>query len=301
MVLVYYYLSILQKLIVFPSSAVFEILIRDQHLPVIICESDEPLLDIKAKQINDMLVDLHGLHPFCIAFVKPNTLARIQGRIHTLLVKRHFVQGRLFLQYLKINMLNMACKDRRKEIITYERGVQHTSMETVKVILDERTHTDMLRFTNVLEILQWRASVHPQDVAFVLHPSKKWTWKKTCTKVATMARYLSKKGVQHGNKVLVSVPFGLDYLLAIYGLLAVGAIPVPVEPVPESVQLLVDVYRDLAVSYILIGKDDVFKTALKHKDAKLPKMINIASMRFGKEESVCPPKGGGSDAMICVH
>ncbi|KAI8877768.1 acetyl-CoA synthetase-like protein [Backusella circina FSU 941] len=298
------------------QCTVFEILIKDQHLPVIICESAEAQLDLKVRQINDALLDEHGLRPFCIAFVKPNTLPRLRvhghAQIHTLLVKRHFLQGRIFTQHLKMNVSSMGmkeepiCKNIWQSKMIQERAAgvqQHTSMETIKVVLDERTNTNMSRFTHLLEILQWRASMYPEETAFVLHPKKAWSWKKTSTKVAMMAHYLTKRGMQRGAKVVVSVPFGLDYLLAIYGTLAAGAIPIPIEPIPDQVQLLVDVCHDLSVSHILVDGDDPFKTALKQKrTAKLPEMINVTSTitRFGKEDRFYLP-AQGSTAVIQIH
>ncbi|KAF1806668.1 hypothetical protein FB192DRAFT_1419487 [Mucor lusitanicus] len=310
------------------QCTVFEVLVKDQHLPVVVCESGAQRSDIArvAAEIDEALIEFHGLRAYAIVFVKENGLPRqlIHGRraIHPLLTKRCFLQGQLTIRYIKIDVdrtiFNLAeNEDPSKDLwlsgMAYEKAIrtgaivphpqhQHTGMEKVRVVVDERTEYDISRFTNIVDILQWRTTMNPEEVCYTVSTqngstisTKPYTWRKLSYKSATVATHLTKKGLKRGAKVLVMMPFGIDYILCIYACLAMGVIPVPVEPVDPQQQpqrisefsmQMVDVARELGVTAILVnsGGDDVMKhsavkAAIKmhiHKSYKLPEIINIS-------------------------
>ncbi|KAI8647924.1 hypothetical protein BD408DRAFT_407997 [Parasitella parasitica] len=307
---------------------IFEVSVKDQHLPVIVCESNAQRSDIArvATEIDEALIEFHGLRAFAIVFVKETGLPRqpVHGRraIHPLLTKKYFLQGQLTVRYIKIDVdrtiFNLAeNEDPSKDLwlsgMAYEKAIrtgaiishpqhQHTGMDKAQTVVDERTDYDVSRFTNIVDILQWRTAMYPEEVCYIVSTqngstisTKPYTWRKLSYKSATVATHLTKKGLKRGSKVLVMMPFGIDYVFCIYACLVMGITPVPIEPVDpqqqpqriaEFAMQMVDVARELGVAAILVnaGGDDVMKhnaikAAIKThtlKGFKLPDTINIS-------------------------
>jgi hypothetical protein len=319
-------------------------LVKDQHLPVLICESSASRSDLArvATEIDDALIEFHGLRVYAIIFVGSNGLPRqvIHGRkrIHALMAKRQFIQGQLNIRYIKIDVdrtiFNLAVnedpsvKDVWHSGLGYDTAIrsgaiiphpqkQHTGMEIVRSVADERVDYDLSRFTNIVDMLQWRASMYPEENAFVVAThagqalnTKSYSWKKVSYKAATIAIYLSKKGIKRGAKIIVFVPFGIDYLLCIYACLTLGIVPVPIEPAdpqqnpqraPELTKLMVDATRDIGTCAIItnsngddILKNNIVKAAIRKSSPqgyKLPEIINVSKASkqkrlLGKESGI---------------
>jgi hypothetical protein len=278
-----------------------------------------------ATEIDEALIEFHGLRSYAIVFVKDNGLPcqLVHGRraIHPLMTKRYFLQGQLNIRYVKIDVdrtiFNLATNDDPSNSLwqsgmAYDRAIrtgaiiphpqqQHTGMDRVRNVLDDRTGYDLSRFTNIVDILQWRTTLYPEEIAYTVSTqngsninTKPYTWRKISYKSATVASHLSKKGLKRASKVLVMMPFGIDYIFCIYACLAMGVVPVPIEPVDplqqaqritEFSEQMVEVARDLGVTAILTnaGGDDVMrhhavKAAIKQclsSGFKLPEVINI--------------------------
>lgn len=310
------------------SSTIFEISVKKQHLPVIACETSAPRADLLriATEVDEALIEFHGLRAYAIIFVGANGLPKqiIHGRraIHPLLTKRHFLQGQLAVRYIKIDVdrtiFNLAYNedpstDMWLSGLAYETAIrsgaimphpqpQHTGIEKVSNVVDERTEYDISRFTNIVDVLQWRTAMYPEEIAYIVSSqsganvnTKRYSWKKISYKAATVAAHLTKKGLKRNTKVLVMMPFGIEYILCIYACLSIGVTPVPLEQVDPVVQsnrvnefaiLMIQVIQDLGIAAILTNSagDDVMrhhavKAAIRAAiplKFKLPDIVNIS-------------------------
>lgn len=313
---------------VFLYSTIFEILVKRQHLPVIACETSAPRADLLriATEVDEALIEFHGLRAYSIVFVASNGLPKqiVHGRrlIHPLLTKRYFLQGQLTIRYIKIDVDRTIFNLARNEDpyasmwlskLAYDKAIhlgaimphpqpQHTGMEKVNTVIDERTEYDISRFTNIVDILQWRTAMYPEETAYIVSSqsgsninTKQYSWKKLSYKSATVASHLTKKGLNRTSKVLVMMPFGIEYILCIYACLSMGLIPVPFEQcdpvlqpqrVNEFAKSVIQIVQDLGVSAILTNSagDDIMKhyavkNALKAalpQKFKLPEIINTS-------------------------
>lgn len=317
-----------QDLTYFFYSTIFEILVKNQHLPIIICETSESKNELPkiATEIEEALIEFYGLRMYAIVFISENGLPRqlVHGRrvIHQLLTKRCFLQGQLNIRYIKMDVdrtiFNLAVnEDPSRDLwlsgMAYEKALrigaiiphhqqQHTGMEKVLNVMDDRTEYDISRFTNIVDILQWRTAMYPEEVSYIVSSlsgsninTKPYTWKKLSYMSATVAAYLVKKGIKQKQKVLVMMPFGIEYIFCIYACLSIGAIPVPIEPgdpqqqpqrVNEFVKQMIEVSKDLAISATLtntggeeVMRHNTIRAAIKlnlGSKSKLPEVINIS-------------------------
>ncbi|KAI9305286.1 hypothetical protein BJ944DRAFT_162028 [Cunninghamella echinulata] len=294
------------------KCTVFDITINDQHLPIVACESNAPRTELPALtlEIEESLLELHGLRPFAIFVVAVNGLPRQlkHGRrqIHSLMTKRSFLNGQLTIRSLRMDVdrtiFNVASNDESvvsvwHSGITYERALrqrviipfqqqQHTGMETIRSVIDERTEYDLSKFTNIIDILQWRTAVHPEETAFVglSHngsgsvETKPYSWRKINYTIASVATYLNKRGFKRGHKALLVIPFSVDWILAIYACLAIGVTPIPMEvPDPQQqqvqrikddVEAILTTARDLNVTYVIVNNHS--ENILKNKPVNPP-------------------------------
>lgn len=303
-------------------------MIKNQHLPIIVCESSQSRSELPkiATEIDDALIEFHGLRMYAIIFVPENGLPRqlIHGRraVHQLLTKRYFLQGQLNIRYLKIDVdrtiFNLAAnEDPSRDLwlsrMAYDKAIrigaivphhqhQHTGMEKVLNVLDDRTEYDISRFSNIVDILQWRTTMNPEEVAYTVSSlsgnninTKDYTWRKLSYMSATVAAHLAKKRIKQYQKVIVMMPFGIEYIYSVYACLVIGVVPVPVEPIDPQQQAqrisefskqMVEVSKDLSISAILTnaaGEDvlrhNLVKAGIKSNSApkfKLPEIINVS-------------------------
>ncbi|KAI8990218.1 hypothetical protein BDB01DRAFT_718224 [Pilobolus umbonatus] len=307
--------------------AIFEIYVKEQHLPIVICElaANKSELHGISKQINDVLTDIHGLRPFAVMFVGPDKLPSqvIHGRnvIHPLQTKQFFLQGLLPIRHIRLDVDRTIFHLAKHEDITrsiwlsnlaYDSAVrmgaitpntqqQHTGIEVVTTVRDDYTGQDLFRFTNIIDILQWRTSILPDEIAYTTSPisckasdSKSYSWQKLNHKSVAMALHLSKKGPRLGNRVIVLVSFGMEYIVSIYACLYMGLVPVPIDPIdPQTqsrqiqdfVQKLKGTIHQLKIAYIITNsnsedmlKNSNVKNAIKQQHLKLPNCINISKM-----------------------
>ncbi|ORZ12219.1 hypothetical protein BCR42DRAFT_331821 [Absidia repens] len=316
------------------KCAVFDITVNNQHLPVVAFESSAVRSELPgmAAEVDESLLDLLGLRAFAVIVVGNNALPRHlkHGRrqIHALMTKRAFLNGQLTIRHVRMDVdrtiYNLAANDDSvpqalwRSGMAYERAIrqraimpsyqqQHTGMETVGSVIDERTGFDLSStFTNIVEVLQWRTAIHPEETAFVglTHngsgavETKPYTWRKINYTIASVATYLMKRGLKRGRKALIVVPFSVDWILAIYACLVIGVTPVPVDvPDPQQQQaqrikddmeVVLTTARDLNVTYVIVNSlsENILKnkpvnpamrqlTTSTFKGYKLPEFTNI--------------------------
>ncbi|MGA9488771.1 MAG: fatty acyl-AMP ligase [Mycobacterium sp.] len=65
----------------------------------------------------------------------------------------------------------------------------------------------------------------------------RWTYADTATRAAAVAAWLSSRGVRSGSRVVLAVNPSLDYIAALFGIMMLGAIPVPCFPPSRSKEL----------------------------------------------------------------
>ncbi|KAI8093527.1 uncharacterized protein BX664DRAFT_260037 [Halteromyces radiatus] len=315
------------------KCVVFDITVNDQHLPVVACESSVARTELAGvtAEIEESLLELLGIRLFAVVVVANNALPRQlkHGRrqIHALMTKRAFLNGQLTIRYIRMDVdrtvFNLATNDDpgqqsiwrsglayelaiRQRVIMPHHQQQHTGMETVRSVIDERTDFDLSKFSNIVDVLQWRTALHPEETAFVglshngsgAVETKPYTWRKINYTIASLATYLIKRGLKRGRKALVVVPFSVDWILAIYACLVIGVTPIPVDvPDPQQqqvqrikddVEVILTTARDLNVTYVLVNgasesilKNKPVNPAMRQlltstfKDYKLPEFTNI--------------------------
>ncbi|ORZ24051.1 hypothetical protein BCR42DRAFT_316823 [Absidia repens] len=280
------------------KCTVFDITVNNQHLPVMAFESSVARSELAkmTAEVEESLLELLGIRLFAIVVVANNVLPRHlkHGRrqIHALMTKRAFLNGQLTIRHVRMDVdrtiFNLATNDDSglqalwRSGMSYERAIrqraiipnyqqQHTGMETVRSVIDERTDFDLSKFTNIVEVLQWRTAIHPEETAFVglTHSgsgtveTKAYTWRKINYTIASVANYLLKRGLKRGRKALVIVPFSVDWILTIYACLVIGVTPIPMEvPDPQQQQTqrikdevedLLTTARDLNVTYVIVN------------------------------------------------
>ncbi|KAI8992620.1 hypothetical protein BDB01DRAFT_841793 [Pilobolus umbonatus] len=307
------------------NCALFDIIINQQHLPVLIVESNEAKEEIisKAEGAAETALLLHGLRLLVVAVAGKGSLPRYlkDGNqfIHHLMTKRRFLLGQLNVRHLKIDVdrtiFNAQITPRSPSIKPeeiwisvndyYERAVQlqkiaphvlsqHTGIEVFNNVIDERSNYDLSKFTNIVDILLWRTAYHADEVAFVgvtSNGTKPYSWKKISNAMATVAYQLDKKmRIKEGAKVLICVPFGIDFVRALYACFVLGIIPVifsPPDPcqsahrIQEDIELMTHTLSTLKVSYILVNSqsEDILNNKAVHNAIK----VNIANSKLLKK------------------
>ncbi|KAI9025055.1 hypothetical protein CLU79DRAFT_699985 [Phycomyces nitens] len=288
------------------SCVFFDVTLNSQNLPVLAFESAATREELPGliDSVVDLVLGYNGLRLYATVVVAPNTLPRCMknGRryLHAMMTKRAFLSGQMNLRYLKMDVdrtvFGVATSDDPnldiwRSYMAYEKGVsmgiisarpqpQHTGMEIIRSVMDERTDFDLSKFTNIIDLFIWRTSLNPEETAFTVLtqsngslPTKSYTWRKMSIKIATVANFLQKKlGLKRSQKVLLFIPFGLDFVIAIYACLSLGIIVVTCPPpdpdqhpqrIQDDVGSMFAALRDLSISYILTNTraEDI----LKHK------------------------------------
>src|SRR5215471_3264091 len=85
----------------------------------------------------------------------------------------------------------------------------------------------------ILEILQIRASDEPDGLLYSFlaspHKTTTLTYGQLLKKVKAFAGMLQERAVQHERAILIYPP-GLDFIVALFGSMAAGLVPIPVYP-----------------------------------------------------------------------
>lgn len=315
----------------YQPSAIFETMVNGEHLPVVVCESSFPKEELArlADRVSDVLLEDHGLRVYTTMICPVNSLPRHlkHGRkhIHSMQCKRAYELGRLNPVYVKLDVdrtifsipkkdenvvtasiwqSNAAYDEAIRRGLIYGGGLpQHTGMESVREVIDERTGFDLAKFTNIVDILLWRTAIHPEETAFISlenkgKETKAYSWRKINGKIASTAYHLTKKGLRTPSRALIVIPFGVELVQAVYACLVLGVVPIPVEPmdlqrIKQDTTAIMNVAFELGVSHILVNSmtDELFKNkqaALVWRQfigrgARMPELVNISKMsKYGK-------------------
>ncbi|KAI9289485.1 hypothetical protein BC943DRAFT_271616 [Umbelopsis sp. AD052] len=320
------------KRVTVENCAIFEVIVNGEHLPVVVCESNFPKEDLArlAESVSDVLLEDHGLRVFTVLVCPINAIPRHfkHGRkhIHTMQCKKAYEMGRLNPIHVKIDVDRTIFSVPKREdtaasasvwrtsVAAYDEAIrrgliyggglpQHTGMESVREVIDERTGFDLSKFTNIVDILLWRTAVHPEETAYISlenkgKETKAYTWRKINGKIASTTYYLTKKGLRTPSRALIVIPFGIEFIQAIYACLVLGVVPIPVEPmelqrIKQDTSVLLNVAMDHGVSHILVNSvtDELFKNKqvamlwrqFSGRGTKMPEVINISKMsKYGK-------------------
>jgi len=303
---------------------VFEFRVNSVHLPVVCAETPRHHhsdLTKLSEYVKRAMQEHHGLRPYCLAICPQGALPRAykNGRraVHPILCSRLLKLGCLPLLHLWTwvddTVFNLAVGDdisggiwgieslmtRTAAPSIHARTTQLSYCEHPQEILDERFMANMSQFSSLTELLVWRATMQPDDVAFLGldhqgKEAKSITFRKFGMKVASIASYIEKRGgFKAGDKVVLLFPNGIEFAATVYATWMLGLVPVPV-PVPEQARLqedivmLIALLAELKVSR-LIGNsvtDEIMKqrATLSHmkayigarQDPFLPTVLNIS-------------------------
>lgn len=246
----------------------------------------------------DVLIAYHGLRLFSILVVNKGALPRFlkdgNQYVHHLMTKRRFLAGQLPIKYLKLDVDRTVFNEATTSLLengeapsvwesnksAYENALslklisprfrpQHSGIEQIQSVVDERSGYDLSRFTNLVDIMLWRTSLYPEENAFVLvnqHTTKPFTWRKFSNQIATVASYLhtnKKFMLKPGTRVIILLQFGADFVRTIYACFVLGLVPVictPPEPIhslqnriQEDVDVMMRTIHDLKISHILVN------------------------------------------------
>lgn len=253
------------------DSSAFDVLINNEHLPVVVIESpsaipntsgavDIPELDLIASKSCVVLERYHNVRPFCVLILAPDSLPRtiksgIPG-IANMLVKRYFLEGVLRSVYVKYNVRRSITEIPRSKYyldsiwaeavsqLRYDSlsdaEDQYSGLDYRDTSIDDRTNKPLSDFDSILEILKWRVRNQSDELAFsgITKPSKTYSWKKFDIKIAGVVSMILEKARK--SKFKKSEYIGLMYTIseefvaALYACWLLGLIPIPLNPIDPN-------------------------------------------------------------------
>ncbi|KAJ1659804.1 hypothetical protein IWQ61_001169 [Dispira simplex] len=276
------------------ECTVFELFVNDTYLPVVLFETRVPEVEMPrlCDDVYKILVEHHQLFAYAICASAPDTLPRAYeyGRrvVNATLCQARFEKGAIALAYSRISFQRLALNIPTVESLgamdasnptdpmdpnAFGRWLQHTSLELSEPAKDDRTGRDLQGFQTILDILHWRATVMPSEIALVSFESKKRAtlanvnpvaqvpWGKLLHKVALLANYLiDKHSVRSGDHVIVMLPVGLELFYTIQACFAIGAVAIPLalpetKWIEEDLVLFVESVRQFNVHHMLIDAE----------------------------------------------
>ncbi|KAK9468858.1 hypothetical protein V1512DRAFT_258081 [Lipomyces arxii] len=296
--------TIMQKIPrVFDSSA-FDIFVNNEHLPVVLLESSIAITDTNspngpilpdAEALEDMastcmskLREVHSIRVYCILITAPNTLPRTirNGRsvIGTMLCRKEFEIGSLPCVYVKFGVdravmnsvkdsrveddggvWSVAASHFRDEMLIHE-DKQYSGIDERNVVYDDRTGTELSKFSSIIDILQLRVVCQPEELAYCTidaksRENKGISWKKFDARIATVASMLTIKArLRAGDTVILIYTHGEDFVHAIFACLYLGIIAIPLSPLDsnrlnEDVPALLNLIQDYKAKAILVNTE----------------------------------------------
>ncbi|KAF9581566.1 hypothetical protein BGW38_001374 [Lunasporangiospora selenospora] len=279
--------TVLDRIVGFTACISFEVMINNEHLPVICAEtprsqrSDLVKLADFAKQA---MLDYHGLRLYCIAIAPTGSLPRTfkNGKrvLHPVLCRRMFEMGRLRLMHIHTSVddtvFNISYGDdtvggiwgvdaltvREAAMPAHARMVQFSCCDYPKEVLDEKTKINLSHFSSLPEILVWRALMNQDETAFIGvdnrgKDTKGLTFRKFGSKVVSIAQYIEKRGgFRTGDRVVLLFPNGVEFAATVYACWFLGLVPVPIQlPEPqrlhEDIGLLMGLLAELKTSQLI--------------------------------------------------
>ncbi|KAJ2158003.1 hypothetical protein GGF46_004099 [Coemansia sp. RSA 552] len=288
------------------ECAAFEVYSNDTHFPVIAAEiRDKSGAHASiAEEIYGVLRHRHGLNAFAVALCAAKTLPRAfqygKRTVNAQLCRHLFESGKISCTYVKITTDNLfmnlpppaaALADddvgvpEDPSVALYGRWLQQTSLETGIPSVDEPSGVDLTGFQSILDVLVWRASATPDQVAYSQfdgrgRPLKPLTYQKLLTRVSAVAQLmLDRRRAGPGGHVLVAIAPSPSFVVAIYACMAIGAIPIPIAP-PDSTRLSDDMppllvtAREFRIGCILVDSqsEEVFRGKVMETAMRVPSL-----------------------------
>ncbi|SPO01088.1 probable acyl CoA ligase-like protein [Cephalotrichum gorgonifer] len=196
-------LSILRGLPMISDASAFDVLVNEEHLPILVVESlaasvapltsggaprqlDRALLESLAERCMEILEQEHNIRLYCVMISPPNSLPRIvrNGRreIGNMLCRRDFDLGTLPCAHVKFGVeravLNLpvgvdpiggiwsqvASQTRAEFLVPADK--QYSGIDRREVVIDDRTSTPLNQFSCITDLIQWRVARQPDELAY---------------------------------------------------------------------------------------------------------------------------------------
>ncbi len=163
--------------------------------------------------------------------------------------------------------------------------------------------------TTLNEVLAWHAEQHPNAThAIVLDEdrSRPLTYAQLQDGARQMAGTLQRAGVQPGTTIALMLPTGVEYLYAFFGVLLVGAVPVPIYPPTRPSQVEEHVHRHAGVlanaaasALITVPEARTVAHLLRARVPSLKHIWSVADLLQGAHlHPLRNPPAGESTAML---
>ncbi|XP_030015581.1 disco-interacting protein 2 homolog C isoform X3 [Sphaeramia orbicularis] len=257
--------------------AVFSItVLHDERIVVVAEQRPDATEEDSFQWMSRVLQAIDGIHQvgvYCLALVTSNTLPKTPlGGIHLSETKQLFLEGAL--HPCNVLMCPHTCvtnlpKPRQKQPEIGPASVMVGNLVSGKRIaqasgrdLGQIEDNDQARkFLFLSEVLQWRAQSTPDHILYTLLNSRGTIASSlTCVQLhkraEKIAGMLAERGhLQDGDHVALVYPPGIDLIVAFYGCLYAGCVPITVRPPhPQNigttlptVKMIVEVSRSVCV------------------------------------------------------
>ncbi|KAJ9054087.1 hypothetical protein DSO57_1018213 [Entomophthora muscae] len=283
----------------------FEVTSRGLPVGIVVVESrmeTEAEFMAQVGQIRTLCSDVHCFTPFYVILSSPGSLPR---RLRNGAELVSFFRTRTALLEGNLPLLHIAIDAHGYQddpATHYEDSVsphflvpQHTGMEIMPPAVDERFGSDLEGFKSITQLLLWRSTAGGDDPAFVSvdakgKEAKVVSFYKATTKALSLAYHLvTKRGLVKQNAVLIFMPPGLDYVIAVHACLAADLVVIPywdfdAARLHEEIPALVRLVEDFSVVAILVNPATEDRLRAKSAQAlfknypqfTLPTIINIS-------------------------
>ncbi|XP_036939167.1 disco-interacting protein 2 homolog C isoform X2 [Acanthopagrus latus] len=254
--------------------AVFSItVLHDERIVVVAEQRPDSTEEDSFQWMSRVLQAIDGIHQvgvYCLALVPSNTLPKTPlGGIHLSETKQLFLEGAL--HPCNVLMCPHTCvtnlpKPRQKQPEIGPASVMVGNLVSGKRIAqasgrDLGQIEDNDQFLFLSEVLQWRAQTTPDHVLYTLLNSRGTTaGSLTCVQLHKRAEKIAgmlaeRAHLQDGDHVALVYPPGVDLIVAFYGCLYAGCVPITVRPPhPQNiattlptVKMIVEVSRSVCV------------------------------------------------------
>ena len=196
-------ISIMKNLPKIYDCSAFDVFVNDEHLPIIVLESnaastqptasggpprqlDLPLLESLSERCMEVLYQEHHLRVYCLMITAPNTLPRVlkNGRreIANMLCRRDFDMGALPCVHVKFgierSVLNLPLgvdpvggiwslmsTQARQDILVLQ-DKQYSGVDYREVVIDDRTSTPLNNFSSIVDLFQWRVARQHDELSY---------------------------------------------------------------------------------------------------------------------------------------
>ncbi len=152
--------------------------------------------------------------------------------------------------------------------------------------------------TTLLEILDWHVQRHPARILIVLSgdaAEEEISYQDLYAGAASVAAGLQQQDVQPGQTVAIMLPTSRDYFFSFYGVLLVGAVPVPIYPPARLSQLEEHLRRHAgilnnaqATMLITVAEARIAARLLKTQVASLRSVTTVAELASSRQKLIRP-------------